>query len=534
MPDRIPVQDASITLKFGGGLATRAPEDEITDREAADGRNFVLDILNAEFINRKPFDFVAQAANYGSINGGGNVIKSDGSIGMFIQAGNTVYEYDGSTFLSATLDTVNANAKLRGHWRTQNSQLDNKVIITDLALLEVVKEWDGTTWADVTFTDQSGSGFGTFYAKYCTVLDERAIFAHVKDASSTLPHMVVASDRSDYTVITNTLRAGAVSAADAFFLLSPDLKPINGLLDAFGSLLISTDKGRLFDLTGSDASDFAFNEFYGGSSAVGDEALTYVGNDIFYGRAGRIESLKDTDRFGDAEANDLTIQIADRIEGYGQWTIVYNSRLDRVYAFPDSVSECWYLNKAVRDAGELSPWVRWTTSHSMAFQPTFVQAMLDPADGLEYVFMGDSGGNLYRLEGTGTAGDGGSADIRVESLSKLFVMPEDAKAFDIDGYLKYRRGDLADISLTLETQGEEIESNELVVTLPNASGGPYYNNSSYYNNGEYYGTSGIGKLERVHFTFPGGSNEFQIRVRYDGTKDIEINEIGLRFKASGD
>jgi hypothetical protein len=42
-------------------------------------------------------------------------------------------------------------------------------------------------------------------------------------------------------------------------------------------------------------------------------------------------------------------------------------------------------------------------------------SMLDPSDGLEYVFMGDDSGNVYRLEGTGTTGDGGSSSCPIAS-----------------------------------------------------------------------------------------------------------------------
>lgn len=528
MVQQLQAQEGDLVIRFGGGVHSSTPEDEIGDREAADGRNFLLDFSNTELRNRPPFDLVATAANEGSVNGGGNLVKADGTIQAFFQAGNTVYEWDGQDLLSSALATVSSSAKLRGHWRSHQWTLGDKVLISDLALAEPLQEWDGSTWQDISFTS-----FGLLSAKYITVSNDRAKFFNVLQTSNpALPHLIVGSQIEDYAVITVSQKpASGNSAADPFYMVTPDLKPINGAVEAFGTTIISTERGELFNLAGVDATDFRFDTFYPGSAALGDEALAYIGNDILYGRQGRIESLRDTDRFGDSQADDITVKIADEIEAYTGWTTVYNQRLGRVYVFPTGVSECWVYHKALRDK-DVSPWVKYDTMHAMAFQPTMAISMLDPADGLEYVFMGDSSGNIYRLEGTGTSGDGGSADVITEFLSKLFVLPLDLEQYDIEGWIKYRRKEAADISITLETSGVSLFEYPIVVPLPNASGGPYYSNDSYYSDGEYYGTARFNRLARQRITFPGGSNELQVRVRYDGTANIQINEVGLRFVAS--
>jgi len=532
MASRIGPAEGGIVIKFGGGLSTRAPEDEIGEREAADGQNFLLDVQNAELVNRKPFDLVATAPNAGSINGGGSFRQSDGTVKAFIQAGDTVYEFDGTSFdASPTLDAVNANAKLRGHWRTHAWTLDDKVIITDLSLNEVVKDWDGTTWADTTFTDQSGAGFGNFFAKYVNVNNDRAIYSNVTTASAT-PHLIVGSALENYDQITVTNRpSSALSTADPFFITAPDLKPINGHVQAFGTTIFSTESGELFKLNGSNAEDFNIDSFYAGSAAQGDESLAYIGNDIIYGRGGRVESLRDTERFGDSEADDLTLEIQDQIESYTGWTSVYNSRLNRVYLFPTGQSEVWAFQTGMRGSG-VSPWMRWKTQHALAFQPTFVMSMLDPSDSLEYVFMGDSSGNVFRLEGSGTSGDGGSANIETEWLSKLFVAELDAKTHDIEGWIKYRKSsDAASVTLQLEYAGERIYDQAIVVDIPATASNAHYNNSKYYNNDEHYGVANIGRLARQIINIPGGSNEFQLRVVVEGTGNFNINEVGLRMKA---
>ena len=533
MVEKIGPSQFDTVIKFGGGLHTRASEDEIDPREAADGQNFQLDIQNRELRNRKPFDLIGTVGNSAEIRGGGSLLKSDGTVSTLFQAGALVYEWDGdSTFTNKTGSaTVSATSKLRGHWRSHNWTLDDKLILTDLNLASTVLEWNGTALSNTTFTNQSGSGFGNFFAKYLHVDNERAIFGHVKDASTTTRHMLVGSERGDFTIITADQRpASGNTATDPWFILTPDLKPINGLAGAFGSLIVSSEKGELFNLTGGDATDFAFDTFYPGSAASGPESLAYIGNDIIYGRQGRIESVRDTDKFGDAETDDLTFLVADEVEDYKLWRTVYNSRLNRVYLFPDSQGECWVFQTAMR-GGDLSPWMKWTTSHGMDFQPTFVQSMLDPSDGLEYVFAGDASGNVYRMEGSGTSGDGGTTNITLEWLSKLFSAPLDAQAYNVEGWVKYRKDAAATVELIFEYAGESIFNESLTISLPAATGQNYWGGTAYWGGDEYWG-SASGRLARQKFLPAAQANEFQVRVRVTGNTDINLNEIGIRFRAA--
>lgn len=535
MASKIGPEQFDITLKFGGGLHTRAAEDDIGEREAADGQNFLLDLENRELRRRPPFDLVATAPNAGSINGGGSLLKEDGTVVAFFQAGATVYEFDGESFdASPVLDTVSASAKLRGHWRSHvwHGGTTDKLLVTDLALQEPVMEWDGSTWQDVGFLSDPSTAFGAFKAKYCQITNERAIFAHCVDPGATTRHIIVGSMRGDYQTLTVDNRpSSALSDEDPFFLLAPDLRPINGLVEAFGTLLISTEQGQLYNLTGSSAQDFAIEDFYPGSGAAGAESLAYIGNDVIYGRKGRVESVSDTDRFGDSEANDLTREVLDVIKAYTGWTTVYNSRLNRVYLFPTGQSEVWVFDTAMR-GGEVSPWMRWRTTHSLAFQPTFVASMLDPSDGLEYVFMGDSSGRVFRLEGTGAGGDGGTDAVDMQFTSRLFSAPLTASAYRISGYVRYRKNVAATIELTFMFAGTNIFTHSLTISLPAVEGRRYYAADKYYNAGEHYGTVS-GRLARQPFAIPGQAEDFQVRVRVNGTPEFSINEIGLRLTAAG-
>ncbi len=534
MVQKIGPEENNIVFKFGGGLHTRASPDEIDGREAAGGFNFTIDIQNRNLVARPPFDLVGTAPNAGSINGGASLLKTDGTVTTLFQAGNTMYKWSGGnngTFTS--VGTVSSTAKLRGSWRSAVWNLTDVVIITDLSLTDTVYQWDGTTFKSVTFTDQAGNPFGSFWAKYCRVLNETAIYANVKDGSGPLPHMMIGSATSAYTKIsTVNVPSNSIGTGDPYFLLSPDLKPINGALFSYLGAMISTQSGGIYNLNGTSAQNWAFQDFYANSGAVGFESVSQIGNDIIYGKPGRIESVRDTNTFGNSQMADLTAIVSDQIASDNAWTIVFNSRTRKAYAFPTGVSEVWVLDAAIRDAAQLSPWMRWRTTHALAFKPTFVASMLDPADGLEYIFMGDGSGNIYRMEGTGANGDGGANSIDLQFLTKLVSARLDSKAYDVEGYAKFTQQTTAStLTLTFQYQGENIFNEALTTTLPAAPANNYWGGGAYWGGAFYWGSL-AGKLTRNRFSIPGHANEFQLLVEVNGTGAVSINEIGLRFRAA--
>jgi hypothetical protein len=536
MVSKIGPEENNVILKFGGGLHTRASPDEIDGREAAGGFNFTIDIQDRNLKNRPPFDLVGTAPNAGAIRGAASLLKTDGTVTTIFQAGNTIYKWDGHSGFT-NVGSCSAGCQLRGHWKTHVWNLSNIVLITDLTLTDTVYQWDGTTFSHPVFTDQAGGAFGNFFAKYCAVQDERAVFANVFAGIAT-PHMVVGAKRSVYTQLTVVNRpSSSLGAADPFFLLSKDLKPINGYLTTYLGTMISTEKGEIFNLTGTDSTDFAFATFYAASCAAGVESIEEIGNDFIYGRPGRIESVRDTNTFGNSTASDLTEIVSDQVAAYTGWTIVFNSRTRKTYCFPAGVSECWVLDAAIRDANQISPWMRWKTSHPMAFQPTMVMSLLDPVDGLEYVFMGDATGHIYRMEGTGANGDGGTSTIDMQFLSKLISARLDAKAYDVEGYIKYKQQLTAAVTLTFQYQGENIFSNSLTTTLAGAGAGSYWSGTSYWGGttaspGAGFWGSFTGRLTRNKFSIPGNANEFQVLTEVTGNNAVSINEIGIRFRAS--
>lgn len=392
--------DGSVTLKFGGGVHSRASEDEIDVRECKDGENFRLDLQNMEYRPRPPFDLVGTVPNGAEIRGFACLLKVDGTVSTLVQAAGTVYEMD-SNYNFTSVGSVSSTAKLRGRLE-HNWQLSDKVLITDLNLQQPVMEWDGTTLQNVTFTKEDDTSFGTFISKYCHVAGERANFSNVKSNGTHTPNLYVGSKVGDYTNISVAqLPASALGADDPYYIPMPDNRAVNGVIESFDEVVFSTFKGSLFKLNGTSSQDFTLTPLYPQSAASGDESLIYAGNDIFYGRQGRIESASRAEQDGDVATDDLSIDIEDQIITYDNWTAAYNSRTQNTYFFPEGQSECWVLYKPLIGS-DLSPWIKYTTVHSSAFMPTAIMNMFDPSDSLEYTFWGDASGNVYRMEGTGS------------------------------------------------------------------------------------------------------------------------------------
>lgn len=529
MPSRLGPSEADISLRFGAGLHCAASEEDIDPRECIAGQNFTLDMENKELKSRYGFDKVGAAPNGSSILGFATLKKSNGDISMLVQAGTTVYSWDGDATWTP-VGTVNTGARLRGRF-SHYSALDDKVLITDLALVEQVAEWNGATFQNVTFTDELDNPFGDFFAKYCYVADERAFFGNCKDSSSNLPHMLVGSKTGDYTQITVTqVPGGSLNAEDPIQLTTPDLGAINGLVNAFGTTAVSSEGFSMHQLLGSDATDFTFKSLFADSAAAGDEAVVYIGNDVLYGRQGRIESLVATDQHGDVKSDDVTRWIGDVCLSASSWTIVYNRRTQQVHAFPAGQSVCYVLFKEIIKTDsplipieQVSPWSAWKTSHPMAFQPTAVMNAYHPVDGLEYIFMGDGEGNLYRLEGDGETDAG--YPVVMKRTSGLFSAPLNAHVFDLSGWVKYRRNKPVDLTMNFLWSGDSPLKKVVPIELKGDTGYAVWGGGFYW--GDFkWGSAYRNKLVRTTVGASGAGNEFQIELVGEG--QFSIAEVGFR------
>lgn len=522
--------DNVVTIKFGGGQNSSASEDDILANECASGQNFALNVNNKNLRPRKPIRKMGVAPNGQEIRGFANLVNSDGDITLLVQAGTSVYNWS-ETIGWIPVGTVSATAKLRGGLQNYWA-LDDYVIITDLNLQEKVWTWDGSAFT--AFTENLA---GDFKAKYCWIDNERVWFGNVISNSVATPHMIVASKLSDANTLSIANRpSSALGADDPFYVLTPDLRPVNGMIGFYDKICVSTDRGSIFQIVGSDSNDMQILKFYPRSGATGDESFQFVGNDIFYGRLGRLESLVTTDKSGDIASNDVTTQISDEIENLYDWQIAYNQRTQKIYihAISEGGENVIYQYSKDMEGGQLSPWVRITTDNSFACEPTAMMSLINPTDGLEYTFMGDDAGNLYVMEGVDGEADAGENDITTTWRSGLLKLDNEMIAQRFTGHVSYRSGVDTEITIRFLFGGSYVSTDTITVPLAGSSGGVYFGGEVYFGGSFYFGVAFDGRFRRETIKPAGRGEEFQIEVSHTGTVDFEINEIVLRFESSTD
>lgn len=538
LPDKL--QPQRVELHFGSGLNTAQSETDIDPKECAAGSiNFDLAIKNTFFSGRKAFDVVGTSPDAGDIRGFAQLKKQDGSLTQLVQSGANVYQWDGlSGFVS--VGTVAAGAKLRGHVNRSLWSLDEVIIITDIELRQPVMTWDGTTFAVLAHNLAA-----PFYAKYCFVEGEAAWYANIiSGANVATPHMLVRSKISDYTDLSVSDRpSDSLGPDDPFFLLTPDLRPINGLLAAFGLIVVSSQDGRIYKITGTTATDMNIDQLYDGSGADGNEPMELVGNDIVYGRQGSIETVFSVQNFGDVAADDLSLPIADQIADFGDWTMVFNPRLKKVYIFAFGQQLCLVYHKNFRDlrlariqnrvdAPDDSPWSVWTTRHQIGFQPSSVMMLYRPTDGFEQVYMGGNDGEIFMLEGDGGQ-DGGLFDIQTVRVSKTFEAPSDAVGYNISGYLSYRKEFSVPITITLRYQGTRQADQSISFTAEANQNVEVFNGDAYFGGDFYFGVLFEGRLTRSQVNIAGIASQFQIEIEVDGNQQFDIHKLQLEYPTGG-
>src|ERR1700704_1111180 len=124
--------------------------------ECGSGYNFELGLRQSKLVPRKPFDLKGTATNAAAINGFLQLVKRDNSETTLVQAGDTVYLWNGAASFTSQ-GTVSSSSRLRDvYW-----SLGDYLIIVDVAKATVVKKWEGTTLSTLT------TGLGTnLFAKY--------------------------------------------------------------------------------------------------------------------------------------------------------------------------------------------------------------------------------------------------------------------------------------------------------------------------------------------------------------------------------
>jgi len=525
-----------VYVRFGAGLNSHASAQAIADHECAAGsKNFDLDFGNTAHRRRPPFSLIATAPNGEPIYGFAQLVKTGGNRTTLVQAGPTVYSWDGGTGFTV-VGTVSSGSRLRGPASHRWSLGTEKVIITDLRLQSDLMEWDGTTFQEVPHNLG-----GSFRAKYCAIAGDRAIYANVA-AGGLLPHVVAGSERDDYSALNVDNRAGAAGVTDSnpFFVTAPDLFPINGLVGAFGLLVISTGtrEGSIHKMTGVDATDFAVESLFAGAGGDGDEPMVSIGNDILIARVAQIETLFATEKFGDTQVDDINSFIRDETEGLGDWSCYYVRDYHKVVMFSKNDDRAFVIDKDTLDeriraasrreaVAKQSPWMIWDTEHAFSMQPTSAMVMIDPSSGNENLLMGGPDGAIYRLFGDGEQ-DGGTTDIKSVWRSKVFNVPN-KNAHKIAGYVSAKRSGSGPITIRILWQGHEIYNSEVMVSITGLDDDISWGGEAYFGGDYYYGAQFEGRLKRYPINPTGISDEFQIEIETEVTNTPLIEEIFLEF-----
>lgn len=519
-------------IYFGGGLNEQFNP---TIHEAATGsQNFELSKDTYALKPRKPFDHKGTATNGLEVNGILQLIKRDDSETTLIQAGDTVYDWDGSSTFSS-VGTVNATSKLRGNFWP----LDDYLVVTDLEKLTVVKKWDGTTFS----TQTTGLG-ADLYAKYSITFNGRVWLFNVKTGTTDVPHMMVACAFETPTSYDTTKRAtdsSFTTGNEAFYMLTPDLRPINGVVLFKNVLIISTEGGKLFKLTGYDSTDYAFAQFYGGSDAAGDESIANMGNDVIYmKRGGNIESLTATQEFGDISVDDLSRYIPDTVGGLTGSITVYDQSRQKVYFFTTQkvivlFKDILYGGAVVNENGErakVSPWSVYKTEFGNDFTTNAASYIRIPGETEYAVYWGDSLGRVFRMDGIGS-GDGGTTDIYVLRKTRLLDKQQgvNTQTHITRGNIRYRR--LNECEFTMEYDwADEYNSSVCTINLngPAAgSEGSYFGANIYFGEAVYFNGVGefVNKIAHQNFSTVGRGSGVFLNCSTQASVDYQIDHVEL-------
>lgn len=467
-------------ITFSGGL-NEQDDTQVKIEECTQGYNFELSLGNTHFNPRLPFDLKGTATNASTLNGIIQLIKNDNTETTLVQAGDTVYLWDGDSSFTSK-GTVTSTSKLRDvTW-----SLGGYSIITDLMKHTVIKKWDGTTFSTLT----TGLGGTSLYAKYGLIHLGRVWLFNVKAGTDT-PHLMVASAFENPESYDTALRAKDSSFStgnEAFYMVSPDLLPINGATVFMGILIISTDQGRIWKLTGTSSLNFTWEPFYSGSSAIGTETMANIGNDVVYMRnGGVIEAMRSTQDFGDVKNDDLTRWITSTSAGLAGCITIYDQERQKVYFFAGSNNLMVFFKHLANT--EFSPWSIYKTDHTSSFDATCAKYMREPGTSSWYVFWGDNMGAIYRMEGEGT-GDPSSTAINTSRRTKYLYDPEIEELSSVSGRVEYKRVADADLLMDFEW-ADDYSIARCTVPLegpPTGDAASYYNASAYYGGAFYYNT----------------------------------------------
>ena len=505
-------------ISFAGGI-NEINDIAISPDEAVSGQNFELGLGNTKLKRRAAFDLLDTATNASNIHGIHQLIQRDGTKTTLVAAGTDMYTWDGTTFT----DVGNVDADAEFHHTEWD--LDQVIIINDRLNENVLLEWDGTTLSTLT---HNISGVTNFYAKYAEVFNNRVVLGNIQTDSTEIPHMLVLSAFEDYQTYDTTKRSGDGSFTtgnEAHYILTPDLKPINGMIAFKQDLVISTEgsNGRLYRLVGDDSTNYRFVPYYSGSAAIGTDSFVNVLDDVFFIRQGGvIESLIATDTYGDVGTDDISLQVRETMKNNTGARIVYDQTNRKVLFWLGS--SVLVLFKDLLRSGP-SPWSIYRTNHTSGFSTSAVEYMELPDSTDKTVLFGDSNGNIYDLNGEGVSGDAGTESIVTKR--KLALQEFDYSTM-LDGRVFYRRKGECELNISLEW-GDEKNTTGVSIMLKGPTGASnvnYFGGGKYFGDGDYFGEGDtVGNPVSKGFSAIGKGSSVFVEFEIDTVNEFEIDYI---------
>lgn len=377
----------------------------------------------------------------------------------------------------------------------------------------------------------TADGEVTLYAKYGVIHNGRQWFLNVTTDTDDTSHLIVASAFEDIESYDSSVRAedGTLSGDEAFYMLTLDLKPINGVAQFNKELIISTVDGKLFRLTGNDATNYRWVDYYSGSAAVGTETMVNFGNDVALMRVGgRIDTLRQTDASGDVTVDDISRWIPKATRSLSEAIAVYDNDYQKVYFFVQD--KILVLYKEYLYGSDASPWGGFTTELDFHFNTSAVVRIRRPGQSAYSIYIGGDGGEIYDLNGTSN-GDAGTTAIQVKRKSNL-IEELNTKQGILTGSVHYRRIEQVDLVMSCDWS-EEYNVTSSTVKLkgrsptdaptPYFGGGIYFNGIAYYNGGFEF----EGKPTTQRFSPGGRSPAFFFEINTDSRYQYQIDYITL-------
>ncbi len=517
---------------FAGGL-NESDDGFVQPEECVTGQNFELGQGRSSLKPRPPTDLKGTAPNAGDIRGILQLVKTDNTETTLVVAGQKCYLWDGaSTFTEQGTDFFASTALPRAvPWL-----LDDYIVITDINKVQPVANWDGTTLSTHT---HNITGVTNLYAKYGIEHLGRIWLFNVKTDATDLPHVILASQFETPTNFDNSARGTAqdptstVTENDPFFLTTPDLRKINGAVLFNKELIVSTEDGRLYKLTGSDATTFNFIPYFSASNSIGDESIVNIGNDVMYVRkGGNIDLLSTTQTSGDVRADDASRFIRNTVKNLTGALAVYDQTNQKVLFFTGSKVLVYFKDMigVSGQGGQLSPWSVYVSDASHGFNTNHAVYMRIPGTTDYSVYFGDSAGNIYDLNGI-SAGDNGT-DIVVKRQTKLVEIPR--KKLMV-GTITYRRLLEFDFSITFDWSESYGEHSSTVRLKGPSETGAYYDGGSYvsgdpvYNGDFYYNQAMVGQdvIATQRFTPVGQGLSARLTFYASTSNDYQVDSVDL-------